>query len=63
MVKAKPLPLLPVDDALPANSPSGIGLTEMADDDLSVARLYRALATRHDELVDYVMDQLKRQAK
>src|SRR3569833_3604633 len=61
MTKPKPLPLLKVDDTLPPDAPSGSGLADMVQDNLSIIRLYRELAARHDALVDYVMSRLQQQ--
>ncbi|UUZ75555.1 hypothetical protein LP414_27955 [Polaromonas sp. P1(28)-13] len=44
------------------NAPSGIGVSKLVDNDLTVVKLYKELATRHDELVDVVEKKLKDQA-
>lgn len=42
---------------------SDVTVSDLADSDVEVARLYRELAGRHDELVDWVSEQVKQQAK
>jgi hypothetical protein len=63
MTRSRPLPVLPVDPAAADSAPSSIGLKELADDSITVTRMYRELARRHDELVDAVNDWLKQQAR
>jgi len=47
-----------------SEAPSDIGAAEFIDNDLEVVGLYRELATRHDELVDWVNEKIiKKQAE
>lgn len=63
MMKSVPLPDLPIDKAAPDNAPSTIGLAELAEDNLTITSMYRALARRHDALVDAVVKHLEDHAK
>ena len=45
-----------------SQAPSGIGLSELLDNDLETVQLYRELAVRHDTLVDYVESLIQKQA-
>lgn len=46
-----------------SQTPSGIAVPELLDNDLEVVQLYRELAAEHDTLVDYVESLMKKQAK
>lgn len=63
MIKSEPLPQLPVDPALPDNAPTTVDADVLLANDLDIVKLYHRLAHRHDELVDWVIEQLRRQAK
>ncbi len=45
-----------------SQAPSGIGAEEFIDNDLEIVRLYHELAERHNALVDYVEEQMRKQA-
>jgi hypothetical protein len=63
LAKSAPLPRLKDDPGQPADAKSDIGLAELADDNLTLVKLYKNLAKRHDELVDAVMKHLQDQAR
>ncbi len=63
MVKSQPLPILAVDENAKDDDASTIDLAKLVADNLDVTKLYRALAKRHDELVDAVMKKLQQQAQ
>lgn len=63
LVKSEPLPTLPVAPDAKPEDPTTIGLAELAEDSLVITRMYRALAKRHDSLVDAVMEHLRNQVK
>jgi hypothetical protein len=61
-MKSVPLPALPVDPNAAADAPSTVGLAELAEDNLTVTGMYRALARRHDALVDAAIEYMKKQS-
>lgn len=63
MVKSQPLPALAVDPNAKNDDASTIDLAKLVSDNLDVAKMYRALAERHDELVDAVLKKLQQQAQ
>lgn len=62
MQKAKPLPRLPVPEGAADHQASSIGINELVEDNLELTRLYKDLTTRHNALVDAVVEKLKQQA-
>lgn len=63
MVKSQPLPALAVEAQAKDDDASTIDLPALVSDSLDVTKMYRALAKRHDELVDAVMKKLQQQAQ
>ena len=63
LMKSVPLPALPVDPDAADTAPSTIGLAELAEDNLTLAGMYRALARRHDALVDAAIEYMTKQAR
>ena len=63
MVKSQPLPALEVEKTAGDDDASTIDLARLVSDSLDVTKMYRALAKRHDELVDAVMKKLQERAR
>lgn len=63
LAKSEPLPLIPVDADAKDDDPSDVDLAFMAGADLTITKMYRALAKRHDQLVDAVIKKLQEQAR
>lgn len=63
MVKSQPLPALAVELQAKDDDASAIDLAALVSDSLDVTKMYRALAKRHDELVDAVIKKLQQQAQ
>jgi hypothetical protein len=63
MVKSQPLPALAVESQAKDDDASTIDLSALVSDSLDVTKMYRALAKRHDELVDAVTKKLQQQAQ
>lgn len=63
LVKSEPLPLIPVDPTAAEDDASKIDLPALVQVDLVLVKMYRALAARHDKLVDEVLKKLQQQAQ
>lgn len=63
LMKSVPLPALQIDEAAPDNAPSTVGLAELAEDNLTITGMYRALAKRHDALVDAALEYMTKQSR
>lgn len=63
LVKSEPLPAIPVDPDADDDSASAVDLATMVKIDLALTKMYRALAARHDKLVDEVLKKLQQQAQ
>lgn len=63
MQKSQPIKALPDDKAAGDDAPSTVDLPTLVSDRFDLINLYRALAKRHDELVDAVLKKLQEQAQ
>ena len=61
--KSDPLPEIPLAPDVSDDDASDIDLASLTQIDLALTKMYRALAFRHDKLVDEVMKQLQKQAQ